>query len=407
MALLKTVSLKSIAAGCLVALGAAALPTSSVGQDQTAPAETGIAETQAAETAAQDMVFLAADELVIRQQTSDDLFAAAGEMTVDGAGADHLIIAGGDLTIANASVRDIIAAAGEIDLKQAIVEDDIVLAGGEIVAADTVQIGGSAVIAGGTVRFDAPVGRDLRIGASEIYVNSIVPGNARLSGDSITLGPNARIAGDLLYRGSSIEIDPAAVIEGSRTQLTASEPFTAEEYGKGIGQFLLSFGLSMLISYFVIVAALVFAVPRVMRATSNMLAAKPLPALAIGVLFAVIVPVLGLLFFWTGFGIPLAVFLFIASLALTPIAVAVTAHFLGMSARRIIAKKTDDPETTAERFLWPLGGVVVLLLLAMIPLVGLLVMLLAMLFGLGAFGRQVTGMLSSSDHTSTGSPAMA
>lgn len=392
--------IKRLTFGLLLTFGAIALPSSSLGQSAEEPvASDGDGQS--------DMVFVTGEDISVSQKTTDDLFAAASSLKVNGAQADHLFLAGGDLEISSAQVRDVVAAGGNIQLNAATVADDVILAGGEIVAREGFDIGGTAVIAGGEVRFEAPVGRDLRIGANDIYVNSVVSGSARLSGDAIELGPKARIEGDLVYRGSTLKLDPAAVIVGERNQLTSTEPYAAEDAVRGVGQFFLFFSLTMIVSYFVIVALLVMLVPRVMDATSRMLAGKPLQALGIGVLFAAAVPVLGIILFWTGVGIPLAVFLFVSSLALTPIAVAVAAHFIGMFARKVITRKDQDAMGTFERFLWPLAGVVILLALTLIPLAGLLFLLLAMLFGLGAFGRQVLGMLTTPPVAPAGSPAMA
>lgn len=381
---------KRLAVPIMVMVGAIMLPASSVGQDE---AETPAAATETAVES--DMVFMSGEEVIASQRTTDDLFAAGSMVEAKGAMADHLILAGGDITVSDAQVSDIIAAGGEIRLNDASVADDVVIAGGDIIANENFDVGGTAVVAGGRVRFEAPVGKELRIGASEIFVNSTVAGAARLSGDTIVLGPNARIQGDLVYRGDSLTVDPAAVIEGERTQLPPSESYTAEDFGKGLGQFSLYFGLSIIVSYFAIVALLVVAVPGLMRSTSDMLRSTPLRALGIGVLYALIVPVLGIILLWTVVGIPLAALLFFASLALTPIAVAVTAHFIGMGVRGLITKRTGPAESTAERILWPLAGVVILFALAIIPLVGLLVMLFAMLFGLGAFLRQAAGALTT------------
>ncbi|MBV7265468.1 polymer-forming cytoskeletal protein [Erythrobacter ani] len=388
--------------------GASALgaPAVSSAQDVTqAKAQASVQNTEAAEQT--DMIFLSGEEVVASDNTTDDLFAAGRMVDVRGARADHLFLAGGDLTISDAQVSDIIAVGGEIRLNTANVADDIIVAGGDIVAAEDFEIGGTAVITGGNVHFEAPVGQDLRIGAAEIFVNSAVAGTARLSGDTIVLGPNARIQGDLFYRGENLTVDPASVIEGSRTQLPALESYTAEEVGAGVGAFFLYFGLSMIVSYFVIVALLVIAVPGLMRKTSAMLQSTPLKALGVGVLYALIVPVLGVVLLWTALGIPLAALLLFASLALTPIAVAVSAHFVGMAARRIVTKKEGPPETTWERIAWPLGGVLLLLAVAMIPLVGLLALLFAMLFGLGAFIRQMAGALSVSSPAPASAPATA
>ena len=394
--------LKRLAAVLLFVFGAFTLPSSSIGQVEEE------ALTQAPEASPSgEMVFLTGEDLSVSQETTDDLFAAASTVNVVGASAHHMFLGGGDVTVSSARVHDVVAAGGNIRLEAANVADDIIVAGGDIFAGENFEIGGSAVVFGGDVQFSAPVTKDLRIGASEIFLNSQIGGTANLSGDQIVLGPKARIAGDLNYQGSSLTVDPAAVIEGERAQMEANETFAPEDIGRGVGLMVLFFGLSVLFSYFVIVAVLVLIVRRVMEATSQMLERKPLQALGIGVLYALSVPVLGLILVETGLGIPLAIFLFIASLALTPIATAVTAHFLGMLARKIITRKTGYPEDTPGRILWPLSGVIILLALSLVPIVGPLILFFAMLFGLGAFGRQVLSMLSMPEEPRAGTPAMA
>lgn len=377
-------------AAMILLIGAIALPSAPASQED--PEARAPATQEAMET---DMIFTAGERVILTEATTDDLFAAGSMVETRGARADHLFIAGGDITVSDADVNDVIAAGGEIRLNAARVADDIIVAGGDIVVGERFEIGGTAVIAGGHVRFEAPVGQDLRIGASEIFVDSTVPGTARLSGEQIVLGPNARIGGDLLYRGDSLTVDPAAVIEGKRTELPMSDRYVAEDFGKGAAQLFMYFSLSILVSYFVIVLLLVFLAPGLMRSASEMIRGKPLQSLGIGVLYALIVPLLVFLLISTALAAPLALLLIAISVALTPLALAVTAYFVGMSARRLATKDSDPPKAIPGRILWPALGTVIVFGLTLIPVVGLLVWLLAMLFGLGAFARQASGALTA------------
>lgn len=392
MSLALTYLSRRVCAAILIICAALAMPSWSAGQD-----ETELAPEAAADASETDMVFVAGEKVIVSQTTTDDLFAAGNMIEARGARADHLYLAGGDITVSEAEVSDVVVAGGEINLNAASVLDDVVVAGGDISVGENFDIAGTAVLLGGRVRFEAPVGQDLRIGASEIYLNSIVPGNARLTGDEIVLGPNARIGGDLLYRGDSLTIDPAAVIEGARTELPMADAYVAEDVGRGAGQLFLFFGLSILVSYFVLVLLLVFAAPGLMRSASQMIRRKPLQSLGIGVLYVLIVPLLILLLFSTAFAAPLAILLIAISVALTPIALAVTAYYVGMSARRLATKETEPPKAISGRVLWPTLGAVIVFALTLIPVAGLLVWFLAMLFGLGAFGRQAVGALTARD----------
>ncbi|KWV93763.1 hypothetical protein [Erythrobacter sp. AP23] len=377
---------------CAVAVMIAAFAPSSPSFGQ---AESQTQEPAVATATETDMVFVSAENLAVSAVTTDDLFAAGGTVVTSGAQADHLFLAGGEIEVIDATVHDLIAWGGELRLRSAQVTDDIIVGGGDIVARPGFDIGGSAVLAGGSVRLEAPVGGDLRIGAGDIFVNSSVQGTARLSGDTIVLGPLARIGGDLLYRSENLTIQPGAVIEGRRAALPMPDRSTAEEIGKGVGQLFLLFGLSIVLSYFILVALLVFFAPGLMRSASTMMREKPWQSFGIGVLYALIVPLLVVALVVTVVAAPLAVLLIAISVALTPIALAVTAYFVGMSLRRVTTGTSDPPDTLFARIIWPLLGVIAVFLLTLIPVAGALIWLLAMVFGLGALAKQAAGALTA------------
>jgi len=336
-----------------------------------------------------DMVFRSSDNLALTQTTTDDTFAAGNLIEVDGAEADHLFLAGSDIVVANASVHDLIAAGGDLRLTGAQIIDDIIVAGGDIVVGSDVEIGGSAVLAGGTVRMDAPVGGDLRVMAGDMTINSTVAGTARLSGTTIVVGPDARIAGDLLYRGDDLTVQRGAVIEGRRLIMPEPEYSAAEDFGTGMGRFALFLFLSIVVSYLALVFLLALSAPRLMYNTANTMWDRPWQSLGIGVLYAIIVPLLVMLLAWSGVGLPLAFLLVVVSLALTAIAFAATAYFTGMGIRRVATGTDEAPDRLAARIGWPIAGALIIFALTMIPLVGFFVWVLAMVFGLGAFAKNV------------------
>ena len=71
-------------------------------------------------------------------------------------------------------------------------------------------------------------------------------------------------------------------------------------------------------------------------------------------------------------------------LALTPIAIAACAYFIGMWGRRLVKKDAGPPTALGTRLLWPALGVFVLILLGMLPFVGFFVWIVALIIGLGA-----------------------
>ncbi len=347
----------------------------------------------------QDMVFASGENLRLAATTTDDVFAAGNIVLVEGAIADHLFVAGSEVTVSDAAANDLIIAASEIDLRRGTIADDIIIAGSDIVIGPAFRIGDSAVLAAGTMHINAPIPGNLRAGGGKVILNSTVSGNARLTADEIEIGPQAVITGDLNYRSENLIMRPGAVVKGDTRILPVSDTSGAEVFGQGAGSFLLMIGVSILLSYFIVVVLLTFAVPGLMQATSDRMRHRPWQSLGIGTLIAVIVPIAGMLLVWSVVAAPVALLLFAMSIAMTPLALAVSAYFTGRSARSLITGKVDGPTGIGARLLWPGLGAIVIFALTLVPFAGLAVWLVAMLFGLGALaGSAMKAFAAVSDN---------
>ena len=355
------------------------------GESQT-PGESG--ETAETGVIVPDMTFFSAEDVTVRVNSTDDVFAAGGTVRVDQTSADHLVLAGGDISVADVSIQDLFAAGGTIKLVSGGASDDIVAAGGEIDVGPDFTIGSSAVLTGGEVRIETPVPADLRVGAGDAYINSQVGGDARLSGELVTLGPKARIAGDLFYRTGNLVLEPGAVVTGRQLPMPETDRSAMEAWGQGAGRLFAMFALSVLLGFTVLVMVIAVAVPALMRSASDMIRQRPLQSLGIGALIAVGAPFLIVLLFASVVGTPLAMLVAAICIALTPVALAATAYFAGMEARRIATGQKEPPVGILARLLWPALGAAIILILGLIPLAGLLVWILALLFGLGAIATR-------------------
>ena len=178
-----------------------------------------------------DMAFFAGANLNVTAKSTDDLFAAGADITISEAQADHMITAGGDIVISDVAFHDLIAAGGDINFVSGVVTDDLVAAGGDLSVQSGFNIGGSAVLSGGDVDIEAPIGAELRAAGGRLRLNAGVEGDAHLVGGDITLGPAAKIGGDLRYRAKSIDISPDAVISGEVIELESPTPPDFEKLG--------------------------------------------------------------------------------------------------------------------------------------------------------------------------------
>jgi hypothetical protein len=339
-------------------------------------------DTVALTEANQEMTFVSGGEVRIGAQVGDDIFAAGGELRVDGASADHLLIGGGDIEIAPGAIHDIIAAGGRMRLVGPVV-DDIVAVGGDIELRSQASVGGSAVLAGGRVRIGAPITGALRAAGGRLVLDASVGGDAALTGEDITLGPNARIGGDLRVRADTLTVDPGAVITGR----TIREEMPRERHGLAasvVGVALIIFSLAFL-GCLLLNGLIAAALPVLAVGGAQCLRTQILSTLGIGALVLLVGPLVVGILFATIIGAPLALFLLAAYLTSLPLAYAIVAYWLGQAMRRRLARRSAETLPSAgARFGWTLFGAFVLTLACFLPFLGPLAWLLTIIAGIGA-----------------------
>ena len=332
-----------------------------------------------------DMAFAAGGEVRADAEIADDLFAAGGEVTIDGARADHLIAAGGRVELRPAEAHDVIAAGGRVSLDSGTIADDIVLVGGDVSARAEVEIGGSALVAGGRVRIEAPITDKLVASGGAIELNAAIGGDARLSGERIVIGPNARVGGDLHLRGTDIEISPQAMIAGETIREDLPRRHGETEAKAAIATLGVLLALGVLALHGVIAIAL----PGTMRRAQQRLFGAFWASAGIGALIVLLGPAALAALFFSVIGAPLALFLVFVYLSVAVMAFAAIAFWIGQMLRnRFNAAKAGEPPKWGARLGWTMLGALVLMLVCAIPLIGGLAWLLALIAGLGALVGQ-------------------
>lgn len=331
-----------------------------------------------------DMAFLSARELTISAKSTDDIFAAGGDISINGAQADHLLAAGGDITVVNAAVHDLVLFGADATLVSGIATDDLVAAVGDLDIQADFKIGGSAVLSGGELTIAAPVGGELRAAGGRINLAANVEGDAHLVGEKVMIGPNVRIGGDLRHRAHEIVIDPTAVIVGEMVRLEPVRRPDLERWGAKAAAAAALFALAFLIGIGVLVVAIALALPALMNSSAAMIRNKPLSTLGVGFLISVAAPVVIVILLASLFGIPLALLIAVIYAAAAPLALAAFAYFVGIEGRRAISKGAGEPPGAFARALWTALAAGGLIVVAVIPLLGGLVWLLAYMVGIGA-----------------------
>lgn len=311
--------------------------------------------------------------LAIPDSIPGDVMIAGRDLDFTGfAGGDYLG-AGQELAIGGRVLGDVRAAGRAVDMTGRV-------GGNATVAGQRVSLGGGAVVgrnaylAGGTVRMGGTVTGYLRAAGGEVVLDGSVGGDVRVDAERLTVGPGARIAGDLRYRvpPENVTISPEAQVAGGTTAL---RPRPRPDMQAPIRFFHLFWLLGFLAAGAVVVALF----PDVMAAAAAALRRAPAAALGWGLVWVIGVPIAATVVALTIVGVPLALIvaaLYVISLYLGR---AVVALWLGRLVLRGWARRSRGRLVVAF-----LAGGVILVILALIPVLGPLVMLVATVLGLGA-----------------------
>jgi cytoskeletal protein CcmA (bactofilin family) len=335
--------------------------------------------------------FLAGEEVRVEDATANDIFAAGGEVEFDNVTARDVVVFAGSQRFRNTVLEDLIAAGGEIDISGEIT-GDLIAAGGRLQHRRESVVGGYAILAGGVIDLEGRIDGNLKAAAGRIRISGEVKGDVDLSAGRISVEPGARIGGRLTYRSrEEAEIAPDALIEGGvqRREVEAFEVSLPAIIGIGFAVWLVA-----LLGMSILGAVLHGAVPELPAGAVDTLRSRFWASLLLGFALLVAIPVAVNLLFVTLVGVPLGVVLFLLLGATVLPSVIVVAYCIGHSIARVFAW-TYDGEGLFRRVLWSFTGLVVLSLVALIPLLGVLVLFLAVSSGLGALVLYLWGLIRS------------
>jgi cytoskeletal protein CcmA (bactofilin family) len=267
-------------------------------------------------------------------------------------------------------------------------EDAVVVISGDVVVPRGETVDG-VFVASGDVRIAGDVDGDVVVFSGDVVVSGTIDGSLFTASGRARLLPNAEVTGDVSYGDEHPQLALDARVQGDVTK----EGWP--DFGglvPWIGGFLvwLAIGLSML----VLGALLLLIAPRAADALEARSREKIGPAIAIGIAILIVLPLLALLAAVTVFGLPLAFGIGLALLPLGAVAYAVSAYVLG---RRVL-------KPPRHRMLSFLVGLAILRVAALVPIVGLLVGLAALIFGLGLIGVAIGAAREPSDPAPAQSP---
>lgn len=322
----------------------------------------------------------------------EDLYAFGRVVNIQGTVRGDLITAGEQVSISgtvegdvmsasskgliSSPVRGSLRAAGSELIVSAPVGGDAMLAAGNLRLTDKAQVSKDLYLASGDASVQAPVQGELRAAAGSLTLSSPVGRDAHAEVGTLRLTEGARINGDLSYRSDKdAQLASGAVVTGSVERLSPQRA-----HGRG-GALVAFFWVRWLVGLFALGLLLVLLFPGFARRSSTMLRQQPLPSLGWGAALFVGIPIAAALVFMVGLlvgGWWIGLFI----LALYGLAVALSFPVVGMLLGRWLLERFH--KTGTHLVLALLVGLVLLSLVRLVPILGELVLLATVLFGLGA-----------------------
>ena len=322
-----------------------------------------------------DDLYVFAREIIVRGTVNGDVVVAGSDIRVEGPVSGDVIVAGGTLHLTGPIGGSIRAAGGTLEVAGEVGED-LVYAGGNL--STTAAVNRDALVATNQGRFDGAVGRNVLGSAGTLTLANRVGGDVQVQVGTLQLTDTAVVGGNLIYTSDKeAQIAPGAQVQGRIERVAPPDrPSPVESFIRRlIGWLQALVGLLVLGALF----ALLF--PAFSRRTVRTLNDAPWPSLGIGCATIVVAPIVALIVFIVGLfvgGWWLALFL----LALYAFALFLGYVISGLFVGRFVLDRAGQGRLHVVVAL--LVGLALLLLVGLVPILGPIVGLVAVLFGLGA-----------------------
>lgn len=308
--------------------------------------------------------FVTGGAVHINGTINGSLFVAAQTVIVRGTVTGNIYIAGQHISIAGQN------------------QQDTFLAGETIIVNSQAQIGRDLFTAGSTILIESSLPRHLYGAGRQMTLNGSIGGNAHLESQQISLQESAFIEGNLNYTSQNeAQFHSNSVVDGEITWIEVSESRTRQE--TNLSRKVIRTLLGMLWS--IVSSLLVWLAFKIWRKffwqrTITPLTASPLKTLGIGLLVLIISPFAVLLSFVTIIGIPLGIILLGLYFLLLYLSHIIAAAFIGFW----LAKRLKWRNLQKE--IWSvLLGLFILEIVGWIPFLNILITLVVLTAGIGAF----------------------
>lgn len=321
--------------------------------------------------------FAAGPQVEISGVVNGDLYAVGGQVLVDGVVNGDVIAAGGKVTLSGTVAQDARIAGGQV-LISGTIGRNATVGGGDIHLTETARIGENLLMGGGNVQLGGHIGKDARIGAAKVTVPGHIERDLAVAAESVRLTSKAMVGGKLRHWSETAPvIDEEATVRGAIIRRPLPEGWSFENARRGIFGIWVMAAVVSFLSTLILGLVLLRIYPVFARRVTATMRARPAAALGWGTAAVVIIPVVAISFLVTLFALPVGVVLLALYLPLVYLARVYAIACLG----QFLFRRQSDSASPAGAFV---VGLILYSLLSLIPVIGGLLTLLVVLFGLGA-----------------------
>lgn len=333
---------------------------------------------------ADENLYLAGSSVRLKAPAAADVVAAGGRVTVEEAIGGDVLAAGGQVEIRGRVGDDVRVAGGQVRLGGPIANDALA-AGGHIWLLPEAQVGARAWFAGGSIEVDGLVAGDFRAAGGEVTIAGDIKGDAVIHAEMLRILPGARIGGRLdYYSPAEAEIAPDATVSGpvmhhrserSPTPIPAKITWLS--------------GLLVLATLIVTGVVYLLIVPRLALAAADTLGQRPWASLGLGVAVLFATPPVAVLAMITVLGLLVGLVTLLLYVLMLLFGFLTGMLFAGRALLRLIG--LGDSQSIVPGVFALIAAFLLLAVLSLVPAVGPILVLLALLFGLGALTLRVCG----------------
>lgn len=318
--------------------------------------------------------------VTIRGRVGSDIWAAGAIVDIDARTGADVWAAGSRINVAGRVGGMLSATGAEVNIA-AQIDGTARAAGAKVAIAPEAVVRGQVRAAGALVTFAGRSSRDVELSGEEVVFDGEAAGHLVIRARKVTIGDAARIGGNLeIYSSARPDIGQRAQIGGRIVTLGLEDADWPD--GFGISEVLLALAIPFVIavSAFIFGAFGVLVARGAVEQTIDLFLERPGGSLLRGILLLLVIILCSAVLAAVVVGLPLGVALL---LGLPAIMIAGLAG-AGLSLGEWIANRAGEPRSAGGRVALLALGIAVLTLVGLIPVLGTILVILAILMGLGA-----------------------